>query len=295
MRNNIHNLIGLYCYICEAYDSRLHVNVQRLRNNNRPQFTDAEVLTVYLWGLSQRLLTLRAIHEFTKAHLLDWFPDIPSYQAFARRLADLNPALMEIVEVLVEGNGSDTSAPCLLDSMPVIVGQTRRRRALRSARGLCDIGYCATKQLHYYGVKLSVLGRSRAGTIPSLTMFAISPANESDITLGREILANESDLRVFADRGYHSASWQQELALRNVILHTPPKRQRNSPPLTDAQRSRSRFISSVRQPIESFFAFLHSRFRLHDASSVRSVKGLISFVCGRLAAALLLSYPFFNP
>ena len=104
MDNYLHTLIGLYCYICDAYHTRLFVNVQRLSNNNRPLFSDPEVLTVYLWGLSQRLFSLKSIYTFTKTYLLDYFPKLPSYQAFSRRLSDLNPALLELAELLISSS-----------------------------------------------------------------------------------------------------------------------------------------------------------------------------------------------
>ena len=63
-------LIELYCIVCQAYDSRLATNAQRLSNNFRPQFTDEECMTVYLWGLLQRRFEVKAIYKYTKMHLL---------------------------------------------------------------------------------------------------------------------------------------------------------------------------------------------------------------------------------
>ena len=79
-------LIELYCTICQCNDSRFREELQRQSNNNCPQFTDEELITVYLWGKGQQLLTRKAIYNYTKSHLFEWFPALPSYQAFCRRL-----------------------------------------------------------------------------------------------------------------------------------------------------------------------------------------------------------------
>ena len=48
--------------------------MQRQSNKFRPQFTDEECITVYLWGISQRRFEQRAIYNYTKNHLSEWFP-----------------------------------------------------------------------------------------------------------------------------------------------------------------------------------------------------------------------------
>jgi hypothetical protein len=295
MTTNIHELIGLYCYICQVYDSRLYVNVQRLSNNSCPKFTDAEVLTVYLWGLNEQLLKLKAIYSFTKKYLLDCFPQLPSYAAFAKRVAYLSTALMELSEELVTENGAfQEFENYLIDTMPVIVSQAKQRKQPRVAEGLCSLGYCPTKKLYYYGVKFSALGRKQAGAMPIPAKFGICGANEGDITLGKAMLADTFNIDVFADLGYVSQPWHDELLLQNVHLHTSTKRQRNSPPLSEEQRLESKRHSSFRQPVESFFSSMASRFDLERAHFVRSINGLLSFIWGRLSAALLRIFGWFN-
>ena len=74
------NLIKLYCAVCDHH-STIEAVMQRQSNNFRPQFSDEECITVYLWGISQRRFEQKTIYNYTKNHLLDWFPKLPSYQA----------------------------------------------------------------------------------------------------------------------------------------------------------------------------------------------------------------------
>ena len=78
-------LISLY--ICNAYKSSLRFYCQRFSNNSNPEFTDEELLTVYLFcSYCQRYFGIREIHTFAQEYLSSWFPKLPSYQTFNARL-----------------------------------------------------------------------------------------------------------------------------------------------------------------------------------------------------------------
>ncbi|MBF0300334.1 MAG: transposase [Oligoflexia bacterium] len=50
----------------------------------------------------------------------------------------------------------------------------------------------------------------------------------------------------------------------------------------------SAIISGIRQPIESLFNWLNEKTGIQNASKVRSSKGLLVHVFGKLAAALVM-------
>ena len=58
--------------------------------------------------------------------------------------------------------------------------------------------------------------------------------------------------------------------------------------LDSADRLLSSAISSVRQPIDSFFNWLEEKTKIQMASKVRSTSGLLVHVFGRLAAAFCI-------
>lgn len=49
----------------------------------------------------------------------------------------------------------------------------------------------------------------------------------------------------------------------------------------------SKAVSSIRQPIESFFNWLNEKTNIQRASTVRSTKGLLVHVFGKLADAFI--------
>ena len=55
----------------------------------------------------------------------------------------------------------------------------------------------------------------------------------------------------------------------------------------------SKIVSGVRQPVESLFNWLEEKTGIEVASKVRSYKGLMVHVFGRLAAAMFMLA--FNP
>ena len=74
-------------YICDVHKSSLRFHCQRFSNNSNPEFTDEEVLTIYLFcGYCQRYFNIKEIHTFAKEYLSSWFPKLPSYQTFCVRL-----------------------------------------------------------------------------------------------------------------------------------------------------------------------------------------------------------------
>ena len=91
-------LISLFLYICEHYKRHLCVVAQRLTNNDNPDFTDEEVLTIYLYGIIKKKKTLLQLYDDTHDHLHKWFPRLPSYVGFVQRLnrlSDVFPLLAE--------------------------------------------------------------------------------------------------------------------------------------------------------------------------------------------------------
>ena len=68
-------------------------------------------------------LKVKHIHEFTNKHLHDWFPKLPSYEAFTNRINRLCEVFKVLSEsILTEFVPVDCNQDVsLIDSMPVII------------------------------------------------------------------------------------------------------------------------------------------------------------------------------
>ena len=127
-------LIQIYLLVCQLYDSHSSLKYQRA-SNFKPVFSDEEIITIYLFGQLNEKFNHRQIHQFIREYWLDWFPALPSYQAFNRRLnllADNFQALFAHLLHSLHLKQPPASEDCLIDSMPVMLAVgTRAKRGRR--------------------------------------------------------------------------------------------------------------------------------------------------------------------
>jgi hypothetical protein len=281
-------LIALYLRVCRAYDTQPDLKDQRL-SNFRPRFTDEELLTIYLFGHMQGFYQQRRIYDYALRHWRAWFPALPSYQAFNRRLNRLAPAFEHLInEALREPVAAlAADADRLIDSLPITLAKWPRCAAARVAAEVADQGYCSTKRSYYYGVKLHAIALRRPQALPLPALLHLGPASQHDLQALRELSPDLGSCYLFGDKAYADEETKRVLAGRGTHLLTPHKRRCNEPE-TAAPALWSRFVSAVRQPLESLFGWLIQRTGIQHASQVRSTQGLFMHVYGKLAVACLL-------
>lgn len=260
-----------------------------MSNNFRPKFTDEECISIYLFGIAEGKLDVKAIYRFICDYWADWFPHLPRYQNFNRRINYLAPAFQTLYCLLLS---DDDDGVCnidhLLDSMPIVVANQSRSNSANTANELCDKGYCSSKKMYYYGVKLHALGQKQHKTLPKMRKVCITPASENDITVAKEWLMGVRNIDIYADKMYADKGWKQQLCEFNIRIFTPIKLAKGQGVLGAADVLFSRAVSEVRQALESFFNWIQQKTHIQAASKVRSNSGLISFIFARLAALAFL-------
>ncbi len=278
-------LIRTYLILCDQYEAQGHWLCQRLSNNpTPPEFSDVEVLTVYLFGITEGRRTIKACHDFAKQHMTEWFPKLPSYQAFVARLnelADLFPALIDALRY-----ESPATQVHLIDSFPIMMANSARSSFAKVAPELGAKGYCATKKTFYYGIKLHVTAQARPGQLPLPRTILVTAANVADLVPLRAVPPETGIL--IGDKAYLDQELRADLARATVTLVTPIKKRKGQETLPLFDQLQATSVSRIRQPIESFFNWINEKTGLQQASKVRSTKGLLVHVFGRFAAAMLL-------
>jgi len=126
-------LIRVYLFVCKRWSGGLCAVAQRQSNNSSPDFTDEEVLTIYLFGLIRKRETIKEIPEYAEDHFLEWFPDLPSYGGYVQRLNRLSAAFAPLTEAAIAEIGSDELIETLriADSFPHV---WRRKNGPRKRR-----------------------------------------------------------------------------------------------------------------------------------------------------------------
>jgi len=282
--------IELYCTVCYYYNSTLANEAQRQSNNFCPKFSDEECIATYLWGIANQKLNVKACHNFIKDYYNDWFPKLPGYKAYNARVCYLADAIKMLASVLLGDLGFDTShSDFVMDSMPIVVAGSKRSGSAKAAAELCNKGYCASKNMYYYGLKLHILAQCNHKAMPTPALMTLSKASTHDINIGKELLYDLRNIRVFCDTAYIDKAWQEYMLVeQGVEIITPIKRKKNQEFLSAADKLFSRAVSSVKQTIESLNNWLIEKTNIQQASKVRSAAGLTAFVFARIACAVLL-------
>lgn len=157
-------LIELYCCLCRLYDNQSVLKHQRL-SNFKPRFTDQELVACYFFAMLNNQRTIQEIYDYIRRHWLECFPQLPSYKAFNYRLNNLSTDFAVISSILLREKlltpNLDFSADSLIDSFPVMMAVGKKSKSCQTAKDLADFGYCASKDIYYYGVKLHNLAIRR--------------------------------------------------------------------------------------------------------------------------------------
>lgn len=288
------NLIAIYDYVSDLYNVELKYLCQRFSNNSEPEFSDQEIITIYLFVMHQeQRFRNNLIYNFANEYLRSWFPKLPSYVAFNTRLNNLSEALKQLSISLLsqfQPVGCDYNTS-LIDSLPIMTCSGKRKSKV--ARDLTNKTFCSTKNAWYYGLKLHVLSFRIPGMLPFPESIILTAASESDLNVFKEYWSHIVNRVFYGDKIYHDTEYFENLYTKNkVIMLTPVKGIKNQhETLKQIDKAAndlfSKAVSRVRQPIESFFNWLIEKTDIQRASKVRSTKGLLVHVFGRIAAAFI--------
>jgi hypothetical protein len=293
-------LVEIFFYVSDAYEKELKFSCERFSNNSSPEFSDQEIMTVYLFCISQEQRTkIKQIYNFANEYLRSWFPKLPSYAAFNNRINRLSEAFRLLTASLLQTHKplDCLTQESLLDSLPVIT--CSGKRVGKVAPELTEKGYCSTKSMYYFGLKLHTLAFRRENQLPFPEQLLITAASENDLNVFKNAWGTINNRTFFGDKIYHDHDFFERLYLtQNAVMMTPVKAIKGQSEW-EKQHDRaandlfSKAVSKVRQPIEGWFNWLIEKTDFQRASKVRSAKGLLVHVFGKLAAAFI--YLIFNP
>lgn len=292
-KDNGDNLVRIYFLICDKFEE-LQFYCERFSNNKQPELTDQEIMTIYLYVMQhQGHFKIKQIHRFAREFLMSWFPKLGSYQAFNNRLNRLTGAFNRLVEILLTTFQPEDCLldQSLLDSMPIIT--CSGKRSAKVAREIADKGYCSTKSMFYYGMKLHLLGFRRIGKLPHPEQILFTPASVSDVTVYKQAWSELDNRVFFGDKIYSDLDFNDQMIKnQNSEMLTPIKEVKGmsneiKQRIKAADDLFSTAVSRIRQPIEALFNWLIEKADIQKASKVRSTRGLLIHAFGRLAAVYI--------
>lgn len=283
-------LIQIYLLVCQIYHNQCSLKYQRL-SNFQPKFSDEEIITIYLFGLLNEKFKHRQIYDFIQDYWREWFPHLPSYQAFNRRLNLLTDNFQILFGHLLQSiqfKPQTVSQDYLIDSMPIMLASGTRSKQARVAPEIAKCGFSAVKQTNFHGVRLHLIVNKQAASLPLPTQVWLKEGNIHDLVALKEISDElPTGINLFGDKAYADESFKAELKEQQIQLFTPIKKPKKEN-LTMEQKRYNKTVSSYRQPIESFFKWLIDKTDIQRASQIRSTEGLIIHCLGKLTFALFL-------
>jgi len=162
----------------------------------KPAFSDSEIsalmLAIDFFGFSSE----RRYISFVRANYPSLFPDLPDQSQSDRRSRNLCYLLEELRRSWAKVLGVLWENHFLIDTTPVIAIGYRRYEKHGDFFGSADYGFCAARQMKYFGYKLIMM--TTLSGIPHT--FELVPASTDERDAADEILASlPPDSDVWAD------------------------------------------------------------------------------------------------
>jgi transposase len=246
----------------------------------KPEFSDSEVLTLML---AQDFIPYPGETQFMgymRANHLSEFPKLVDQSQYNRRARALWRVLEALRQEWVQVLGGTAEHQLLLDTKPVpVVGQTRSKRRSDFA-GRAAYGYCAARQLHYFGDKLVSLV-----TLDGLVVvYDLVPANLDEREAAEAVLYRVQHCDIFADKGFIGDDWQADIHCHSTNRIWTTKR------VNQAQQNPAAFdalLKRLRERIESTFHQLQNTGRFLERLLAKTRQGLYARVTAKVAALVL--------
>jgi len=219
-----HFIITVYCLVCEHYQAVTATGSVR-RGGFAPALTDEEIITIELCGEYFKQATDEDIFAYVHTHYQAYFPRVRDRTLFVRQAANLGQIKAAIQQRLTVVSGQAADPVQVIDTLPLPTCTYTRSRRDRCFKPAADYGYCAVKDLHYYGFKLG-LRVARSGMI---MRYPLLPARPHDVQLTDDVIAGFTG-GVPADKGVIDTVRQALVAERQgVVLVTPPRKGMTTP------------------------------------------------------------------
>ena len=275
-------LIWLYVFIDNLFQQEeLSLYTNRLSNNCFPFFTDVELFTCAIFAELMGYRSKKDGYKYIRRHYLSWFPKLPKYEVYNRKLNKFHEAFAYIFKRIRESYTYCCEAIGQIDTAPIIVCQAQHSTNSKAAQPFVSKGYCTAKKQYYIGVKLQIISQNRKNLLPLPIDYHIETAAKHDLDIAKQTLPYSllEKMDIYGDKAYIDNGFQLDLFENNNLnLITPSKKKKGQPHLTLFQQACNSIHSSIRQPIDTLFAWINDKTNIENASKVRSVEGLFCFI-----------------
>lgn len=256
--------------VVKLYKKCIPATIKNRKNVDKLVQPDTVIITCVLWGLMLGYNSQRATYRAVRTIL--FFTEFPSRTRYTRLCASLAYAI-KIIRFFFVKQKTKNVMTAIVDSFPSPFCKEIRNRRAKVLGSIAEIGYNSTKEMYYYGVKISAAVTESGFPIA----YVVSSPKIHDVQL-LETLVNEAPIaHILGDKGYISGSIQEKIARKGVTVTTPLRKN-----MKNADKINDTLLGKRRKKIETVFSSLE-RLGIQDFSS-RSILGFES----RLESILLV-------
>lgn len=263
-------IIRGYLTIEAAYQAVAQGRVIR-QCGRAPGLTDAEAITLEVFGEMQGLHNDAAIWCHANAHWRGWFPALGSHKAYVKQCANLERIKQRIFAHLY----APQDDVHITDGVSMPICHLARVRHNKLFRGEAAFGFCAAKDEYYCGFKGHVVTSLHQRVVG----FTLAPANIDERDVLGNLCGSLSGL-VIGDKGLLSKAKQAGLVEAGIGLQPPVRGNMHDPrPKATVQR-----LMKVRRRIETaigqlvgFFGFSACKARAMWHLSSRLVRKILAY------------------
>ena len=213
------------------------------RNIEHVKLSDAEIMALMLLKTQYHVPTWTAFYDLVQATI----PSLPllEYSRLIRRINQVTPVFQAIRRGLL--TWTTPSQTAIIDSYPLPLCQGVRNARARLFAGIANIGYNATKQLYFYGLKVHMIVEP-SGLILD---YEVTPASIHDVKAAPELLQNCPCPQILADVGYVGKDLRSKVKQQGHDIWTPYRSN-----MKGAKEHNNPTLKRTRRLIETTFAKL---------------------------------------
>lgn len=243
-------IIQIYCCVDDFLK-----DVEKTRTRGfSPHLTDAEVITMEMIGEFWGMGSDKGIFDYIKSHWLSWFPTLTCRTSFVRQSANLWGIKEELRKFLVKKMCPENDL-FLFDGFPIPTCHLKRVRKKNPFWGVGGFGYCAAKDMKYFGFKGHMVTHPR-GFILDVT-FAAANIDERDVL---PELVEHAQGMLIADKGLIRPELKKTLAEQGLDLQTPLRVNMQD----DRPKPLVKVMMNIRRKIETVIGQLVDRFHIQS-------------------------------
>lgn len=245
-------IIKVYCLVDDMLKKL--GKFQLRQRGPAPKLSDAEVITMEIVGESKGLDKDKYIHNYFRDHWIKLFPRLGDRTTFLRQAANLWAVKQEIRKKIVKRLLPSGSKVSVIDGYPIPVCGFRRAHFSKLFKGNAEFGYCAAKDLRYFGFKGHLL-IDQNGVILDCT---VAPANIDEREMIFE-MTSKSAPDLLGDKGYIcSTRRKEEFQNEGINIHSPLRANMKD----ERPKEFVKIINRKRRLIETVIGQLSERFNI---------------------------------